>query len=129
MKPTSILDAHVILDACPPALKDGVGDLTAPDMKCYHILSSENPDETVNLTTQFGLEEDVSVFAPQALCVPALKEVVFPIPDSPYMIILSPSPSSFHGPTVKFFTGAGADFGFLFLLIGGGAFPAIFIPL
>ncbi|HYS04861.1 MAG TPA: IPTL-CTERM sorting domain-containing protein [Candidatus Dormibacteraeota bacterium] len=72
---------------CPPATKrvcpscKDEGDLNAPHLKCYDIAGpAPNPPVHVDLTSEFGLEKNVLVGAPQKLCVPALKEVVFPTP-------------------------------------------------
>ncbi|UCH87290.1 MAG: hypothetical protein JSU97_02555, partial [Dehalococcoidia bacterium] len=61
---------------CAPALKDGVGSLTAPHLRCYRMAGGTAPGYTVNLMTQFGFEYDVDVGEPWAMCVPALKEHV-----------------------------------------------------
>jgi hypothetical protein len=61
---------------CAPALKNGEGDPSAPHLKCYSITgSAPEPPKEVNLTTQFGVEANVTVLAPSLLCVPAIKEV------------------------------------------------------
>ena len=65
---------------CPPALMDDEGNLEAPHLKCYDIVGQDPPD-VVNLETQFGSEENVQVGQGRLLCAPALKEVVFPIPE------------------------------------------------
>jgi len=66
-----------------PALKNGEGTLDATHLKCYEIASSEDPFHLVDLTTQFGLEEDVEVGPARELCVPAAKEVIEPFPAPP----------------------------------------------
>jgi hypothetical protein len=55
---------------CAPALKNGDGDLTVPGLKCYNITGSPPAVAHVNLTTQFGVEPNVTVLAPSLLCVP-----------------------------------------------------------
>jgi hypothetical protein len=57
---------------CAPALKNGEGDLDMPHLKCYQIVDSVSPI-TVNLTTQFGPEENQEFNSTAWLCVPALK--------------------------------------------------------
>ena len=58
-------DLAAYLDAeslCAPALKDGEGDLTAPHLKCYEMIpEGHDPPDVVNLTDQFGVEENVPV--------------------------------------------------------------------
>ena len=63
---------------CAPALKNGEGDLTATHLKCYNIAGPPlDPPRTVNLTTQFGVELNVSVGGPPVLgCAPVTKTVV-----------------------------------------------------
>jgi hypothetical protein len=65
---------------CAPALKNGMGDLSATHLKCYNIAGPPLvPSEVVNLTTQFGVEPNVVVGGPPVrLCVPATKTVVGP---------------------------------------------------
>jgi hypothetical protein len=65
---------------CAPALKNGEGDLSATHLKCYNIVGPELvPPKVVNLTTQFGVEPNVSVGGPPVrLCVPATKTVIGP---------------------------------------------------
>jgi hypothetical protein len=64
---------------CVPALKNGGGNLGAPDLKCYTITGSP-PGPVVNLTTQFGVEAGIPVGGPSLLCVPADKQLVTPTP-------------------------------------------------
>ena len=62
---------------CPPALKNGRGDLMVPHLKCYNI-AGFNPPAIADLKTQFGLEPLVPIGQATMLCMPALKEVVQP---------------------------------------------------
>jgi hypothetical protein len=73
---------------CAPAVKyqDGApagGSLTNPHLKSYLISGGHDPDELVNLTSQFGSWEHVEVENAVALWVPTLKEVVSPDPVEP----------------------------------------------
>ncbi|MCH7999275.1 MAG: Ig-like domain repeat protein [Chloroflexi bacterium] len=86
------VDVGPALFLCPPTLKNGEGDLTAQHLKCYDIFGSDPPD-LVDLTTQFGLDQQVEVGQARLLCVPALKQVVFPISDLP---LLGPLPTVPH---------------------------------
>ncbi len=90
-----IVDTPAFL--CPPALKyfppgEPVpeGDLTEPHLKCYNIVSQEDPPHIVNLETQFGVESDVEVGPAQLLCAPASKSVVFPFPEPGDPLVPSP---------------------------------------
>jgi len=68
-----------------PAKKDGVGDLTQTPYKCYQITGpAPTPAVRVNLLTQFGLESNVLVGAPQYLCEPALRNGVGDLMATPY---------------------------------------------
>jgi hypothetical protein len=58
---------------CAPALKNGQGTLSVPDLKCYSIAGAAS-GKTVNLTTQFGVEAAIPVGPPSLLCVPAAKQ-------------------------------------------------------
>lgn len=62
---------------CVPALKNGEGNLGAPDLKCYTIAGAP-PGPVVNLTTQFDVEAGIPVGEPSLLCVPATKQEVVP---------------------------------------------------
>ncbi len=81
---------------CPPALKrfpptaPPEGDLTAPHLKCYDIISFDDPPHIVDLTTQFSTETNVAVGQARFLCVPASKEVLFPEPQPPGPLLASP---------------------------------------
>lgn len=55
---------------CLAALKNGEGDLNAPNVECFAI-AEPLPDRVVNLQTQFGIQTNVPVGAPNELCVPA----------------------------------------------------------
>jgi len=60
---------------CPPALKNGGGDLMAPHLKCYDI-AGHAPGSIVDLKTQFGVERNLRVGQATMLCAVALKTVV-----------------------------------------------------
>ncbi len=62
---------------CAPAIKNGEGSLLDPHLKCYDI-AGQDPDVVVNLTTQFGEEQNVQVGRAIKLCLGASKEVVAP---------------------------------------------------
>jgi len=72
---------------CPPALKNGGGDLMAPHLKCYDIVGNA-PGSIVDLRTQFGVESNLRVGQARMLCAVALKTVV---PD-PLTGVPPPSP-------------------------------------
>ena len=65
---------------CPPALKNGRGDLGVPHLKCYNI-NGPTPGVLVDLLSQFGLEPLVQIGQAKMLCMPALKAVVAPVPE------------------------------------------------
>jgi hypothetical protein len=95
---------------CPPALKNGEGDLTAPHLRSFSINEPPpEPERVVNLTTQFGSYEDVVVGPAFQLLVPASKEVIYPMqvpptplePDDPhYKCYLIQVPDVEHVATV-----------------------------
>lgn len=60
---------------CAPALKNGQGKAIDQfsHLKCYDIVGLD-PYQTVELTTQFGVEQGVAVGPATRLCVPVLKE-------------------------------------------------------
>lgn len=66
---------------CPPALKNGQGDLSAPHLRCYSI-SKPAPNRLVDLQTQFGELRNVVVGEATSLCAPASK-VPYPEPAPP----------------------------------------------
>jgi hypothetical protein len=64
-------DGHFLLV---PAIKDGQGTITLNQhWKCYDAVALHDPDVTVNLLDQFGLEEGVSVGPGRYLCNPVRK--------------------------------------------------------
>jgi len=58
---------------CEPALRNGFGDLTASPYKCYQITDQTAPGVSVELMTEFGLEQGLVVGPPMFLCDPALR--------------------------------------------------------
>jgi hypothetical protein len=76
---------------CPPALKNDLGDPTATHLKCYDILGAGDPEATVDLETQFGIEEDVQVGPGRMMCMPTVKTPLSPEPGPPSGPLL-PSP-------------------------------------
>jgi len=61
---------------CLPALKNGQGSLepSVPHVECLPIIG-ESPVKIVNLTTQFGIQQNVEVGAPISMCMPATKTI------------------------------------------------------
>lgn len=64
---------------CAPAIVTSAGvstgTLNVPHLVCYLIDPRTSPSVIVNLKTQFGLEQDVSVLLSELLCVPAIKTI------------------------------------------------------
>ena len=61
---------------CLPAMKNGEGTYVGvPHVECLPITGGTSPGKTVNLRTQFGVQKNVQVGPPIAMCMPAEKQV------------------------------------------------------
>lgn len=67
---------------CLAATKNGEGDLGSQDVECFAI-AGPAAIRKVNLVTQFGAQQNVSVGSPQELCIPASKAVLPQMPSGP----------------------------------------------
>ncbi|MGB6837607.1 MAG: hypothetical protein WBF66_07885, partial [Dehalococcoidia bacterium] len=100
---------------CAPALKEGIGTLDAPHLKCYQIPPHFPGEYWVHLNTQWGFEE-VMVGEARWLCAEATKEVVIedptfsiarggpstPAPVDPADLVIRTLPGGVWPPTVVY---------------------------
>jgi hypothetical protein len=60
-----------------PSLKDGLGDLTAPHLRCYIANGQVDPDR-FEVEDQFGTEV-VDPGIARFLCIPTVKQIALPV--------------------------------------------------
>jgi len=93
-------NAPIYTDLCLPTTLNGAGNMTDPHVECLPI-SGRTATRFVNLTTQWGTQENVKLGRPIEACMPA-KKAIYPTPVAPpvqtvphyecYEIIDGPSP-------------------------------------
>jgi hypothetical protein len=109
------IENDVIVDVarslCAPALVSfppgaaTQGDLSAPYLKCYAIISADFPGAIVNLETLFGIETGVEIGPAQMLCVPTVMTIVggtttpTPAPTPTPTATATPAPTPTLAPT------------------------------